>query len=776
VGGLGREEQGMHSDLDILFLTESKEGEEEALKLLKQFWDRQWKLGYSIRSLKNVWKHAKEDPTFFTAVIESRFLAGEREVFHEFESQKQLFFQENRSLLFQEIYPEVKHLSIFEKEHKIFLNQPHLKNSPGGLRGFQMFHWMSKLYPEYEELRSKEEYRKALKGYYHLWAVRNIASISANRSVDQLQLNILAKILEQFGQKEQFAAEEFLKKIFISSSAVYNLLLRLKESMEEALPLRKKFFLFFKKKKQDATILVLDQKVYVKEKSAVAYLRGILYAVKAGFKVAEETLREARTLFHRKKEFTSEEIQAFQQFFDLETKLYSGFYYLYHVGFLGAFFPHYRETCLRPQLDYYHSFTLGEHSLLTLKFLSRFYHLQDNPFSRVLYELNPEERETLIYSLLLHDIGKIREGDHIENNRQMIDAILDPVPLKTQQKEDVAFLVIQHLVMSQTCQNQDINRIKVILSFSEKVGSVKRLKMLFLLTICDMMAVNDKPVSSFIEAGLVGLYFKTSIVLSEGEAVLRENEKEEIVANLEKKAGSSILSTLKLLPDEYLYEVNNQDILRDVEFLRTGKCGVVAERENSDILKIKFYGKDEKGILSQMVATLTLNYLNILDARVYTLKNQMILDYFYCSPIIKDQKINSEFLEKLREKIEDEVFNEGVRADLKTSFYNKLHYWIPKNVLSSITTRARFHTLDDDLIYLSLGAQDFPGILYFITDFLKAKGFSVLRSKINTVGIRVYDGFYLKNESCMQPLDEIGNLLEQHINSLRKEVNKSELF
>ncbi len=81
VGGYGRAEMAPHSDVDLLFLTPYKTtawAESVIESMLYIFWDLHLKVGHSTRTVKDCLRLGKEDYTIRTALLEHRFLAGER--------------------------------------------------------------------------------------------------------------------------------------------------------------------------------------------------------------------------------------------------------------------------------------------------------------------------------------------------------------------------------------------------------------------------------------------------------------------------------------------------------------------------------------------------------------------------------------------------------------------------------------------------------------------------------------------------------------------------
>lgn len=767
VGGLGRREQGVYSDLDLLFIIKDKDEEKEALELVKKFWDKDFKLGYSIRTIDNIFKHAREDIAFFTTLLKTRLICGNQEEYQKFKEQKKRFLMKNRGIFFNCFYPEIQKLSFFAKGKSLLLNQPNLKNSYGGLRGFQIFRWFLILYPEYRFLLKKSSYLKAKQSYFFLWSVRNRASLSNSRSIDQLGLEALEKLLESMGCKNSDTAEKLLKKVFHASSHIYDLLLELKEELDKKLPLHKRLNLFFRRKKEHSSLTIIDKKVYVQENTAVAYLEAILYAVRSDFELANSTLIQARKFFSQRRRLTPEELKVFSEFFYLESKLYIGFYTLHLVHFFSSFIPFYSKMIFRPQLDFYHSFTLDEHCILTLKHLASFYENPGSVYYKVLRELRGSELQTLIYALLLHDIGKIYQGNHIKNNIKMIDGIAAKLPIKQSQRETVSFLVIEHLLIFNTSQRKDINRSKVILSFCEEVRNIKNLTLLFLLTACDMRAVNDSAAPAFIEGSIISLYAKASIVLSDGNITVLEEEKQEMIENLKKEIGAN-QELLELFPEEYLVESENADVEEDLKIFLQKAPGVFLSREK-DMIKIKYYGQDKEGILSRVVAGITLSQLNIAEARVYTLKNNWILDYFYCETIPRKRDLSDLDQKEIQREILRQVNSDSL-VYIRRSFSNRLYYWTEKSTLKTVKTTAVFEKLEDGLVYLLVTSRDFPGILYFIADFLRQSGFSIIKSRINTIGIRIYDAFYLNSPQGFLDFSIYEKRLVQWIENNRKEL------
>src|SRR6202045_5322711 len=85
-GGYGRGLLAPGSDIDLLFLLPYKQtawGESVAEALLYCLWDMGLKVGHATRTVSECIRQAKTDMTVRTALLEARFLLGERKLYDE---------------------------------------------------------------------------------------------------------------------------------------------------------------------------------------------------------------------------------------------------------------------------------------------------------------------------------------------------------------------------------------------------------------------------------------------------------------------------------------------------------------------------------------------------------------------------------------------------------------------------------------------------------------------------------------------------------------------
>src|SRR5947207_1766362 len=197
---------------------------------------------------------------------------------------------------------------------------------------------------------------------------------------------------------------------------------------------------------------------------------------------------------------------------------------MHRLGLLVALFPEFRAIDALVVRDFYHRYTVDEHSFMTIQNLHDLGGRSSPPpsaageswepkFSEVLAEL--EQPELLFFSLLFHDVGKGKPGgDHVRGSLEAMGKIFARLGIEPQDRETISFLIQNHLEMSATFQRRDIFDPDVVRAFAEKIGTPERLKLLCLLTYADIKAVNPDALTPWKAEMLWRLYAATSNYLT----------------------------------------------------------------------------------------------------------------------------------------------------------------------------------------------------------------------------------------------------------------------
>ncbi len=157
--------------------------------------------------------------------------------------------------------------------------------------------------------------------------------------------------------------------------------------------------------------------------------------------------------------------------------------------------------------DFYHRFTVDEHSILAIESLHRLNQSQsewDKRYAELLGEL--EDPELLYLALLLHDTGKgVPGSNHVEGSLEIAGRCLDRLDVEPGERAAVLFLIANHLEMSAQLR-RDIFNPETVAAFAEKIGTPERLKMLCLLTYADIKAVNPEALTPWKAENVWQLY------------------------------------------------------------------------------------------------------------------------------------------------------------------------------------------------------------------------------------------------------------------------------
>src|SRR5690349_17958568 len=89
IGGYGRRHLFLHSDIDLLVLFGGHLGasEEDALRaILHPLWDLGLVVGHQVREIEEFGKLEVDNPEFLMALVDARFIAGDRALFGRFEA------------------------------------------------------------------------------------------------------------------------------------------------------------------------------------------------------------------------------------------------------------------------------------------------------------------------------------------------------------------------------------------------------------------------------------------------------------------------------------------------------------------------------------------------------------------------------------------------------------------------------------------------------------------------------------------------------------------
>ena len=121
--------------------------------------------------------------------------------------------------------------------------------------------------------------------------------------------------------------------------------------------------------------------------------------------------------------------------------------------------------------------------------------------------------DLLHLALLLHDVGKGYGRGHALRGGQIAQRVGDRFRLPPADVETVRFLVLSHLKLSHAAQRRDLSDPKVAQQLAKEIGTLDRLKMLYVHSVCDLMAVSPEAWNDWKAQLLAECYMRTAEVL-----------------------------------------------------------------------------------------------------------------------------------------------------------------------------------------------------------------------------------------------------------------------
>lgn len=774
VGGYGRGEMAPHSDVDIAFVTPHKRSswtEQVVEAMLYLLWDLGLKVGQSSRSLDETVKMAQEDLTIRTALLEGRFVWGDRAVYEEAALR---FWNE----VVGKTAPEFVKLKMVERDerHKRmgdsrYVVEPNIKDGKGGLRDLHTLYWIGKYIHRVSSasdlvevgLLTAEEYRRFRKAENFLWAVRCHMHIITGRAEERLTFDLQREVAErmQFAERPgRSAVERFMQYYFLNAKTVGDLtglfLAHLDDSMAKK---GRRFLPSFTRNPRKLNGFQLDRgrlglpcdnffhedPVRLIEIFQLADLHGLeihplaMRAAQRDARLIDRSVRRdprANALF----------MDVLTSPRDPETVLR----WMNESTVFGRFVPDFRRVVAQMQFDMYHHYTVDEHSIRAIGLLAEIERgdlKADHPLSTAIMR-QIVSRRVLFVSTLLHDIAKGRGGDHSVLGAEVAENLCPRLGLTPAETETVAWLVRYHLLMSATAFKRDLADFKTILDFAQAVQSPERLRLLLVLTVVDIRAVGPGVWNSWKRQLLSDLYEATEEVLRLGhkqrgrdERIAAKKALLEKALNLPTKEFSKLASRL---PDPYWIAEPEDIIERNARHLLANKQTDLAidacfYPERGATL-VTVYAADHPGLFYRIAGAIHVAGGNIIDARIHTSSDGMAVDNFLIQDPVGRPFREQNQLDRLARSINEALTN---RAKLMTQLNAKPKalrradaFKIAPSVLIENQASNRFTVVE-------VNALDRPALLNNLAQALFESKVTLHSAHIATYGERAVDTFYV---------------------------------
>jgi len=786
-GGYGRRVLAPFSDIDLLFLTSGNPNSDtlKAVEFMLYFlWDLGLKVGHATRSIADCLTEADGDVTVRTTLLDARLLTGDKALFDSFQLK---FTEASRKRTIQFLVAKQAERSGRHRRYgdSPFVVEPNIKEGRGGLRDLQTLYWFARaIYgiDNIHQLADPEgpaqgiittiEARMAMRSWDFLWSLRFHLHYVAGRAEDRLTFDLQPVVGARMGYTRhgrQDGVERFMRHYFLTAREVT----RLTHVLEPAL-MRAAMGPPAVAPATDAALIaggfvLADGKLMLAKgrdfrDEPILMLRMLVVARDRGLDLHPLAMRglirnERRAISLR------EDPDASKLFLDLlcggtERSKADGSIWmkiLNETGFLGRFVPDWARIVGQMQFDTYHVFTVDEHTIEAIRILNTLERGELAEIAPVASGLvdHLQSRRALYVSTMLHDIAKGRGGDHSELGAELALTICPALGMTAEETETVSWLVLHHLLLSQTAFKRDIDDPKTILDLADVIQSPERLRLLLVLTVADMRAVSSKVWNGWKATLLRELFARVAEVLAGGlsttERDVRVQRAKDSAAELLVDWTEKDLEHFQTLGyGAYWLSFDPETHARHATLIREAerrKAPLTVETQPLParaVTEVMVYTTDHAGLFSRIAGALAVAGASIVDARIHTLTNGMALDTFWIQDAAGGAFDAPHRLARLYVLVEQALsgrlkFSAEIRKASNSVLGRRMRaIHVPPRVV--IDNRAsNTHTV------LEVNGRDRPGLLHDVTAAISDADLQIASAHVTTYGVRAVDVFYVKD-------------------------------
>ncbi len=784
-GGYGRGLLAPGSDIDLLFLLPYKQtawGELVAEAILYCLWDLGLKVGHATRSIDECIRQAKADMTIRTAVLESRFLLGDKKLFDE------LMTRFDKSVI-QGTGPEFVAAKLNEREERHrragqsrYLVEPNVKDGKGGLRDLHTLFWIAKYVyrvHDVEELIDRgvfdeDELKLFRRCEDFQWSVRCNMHFLTGRAEERLSFDIQREIAVRLGYTEHPGmkdVERFMKHYFLIAKDVGDLTAILCSELEDrqtkpapvlsrmmarlrpprgrrALPETEDFL------DDNNRLTIADKDVFARD--PVNFIRMFRLAQKHHLVLHPDVMRLANKSLRLIDAKLRQNPEANRLFLEILTSQDAEIILrrMNETGVLGRFVRAFGRVVAMMQFNMYHHYTVDEHLLRCIGILAEIERGSNDEFvlaSDLTRKILPEHRTLLYVALFLHDIAKGRIEDHSIAGARIARVFCPRLGLSAAETDTVAWLIEQHLVMSTVAQSRDLTDRKTIENFAAVAQSLERMKLLTILTTADIRAVGPGVWNGWKAQLLRTLYYETEPVLTGGFSEVNRAQRvalaqAELKAELKDWPAERIDAYIARHYPAYWLKVDVPHRLAHARFVQAAEdagesiATTFALDTTRGVTELTILAPDHPWLLSTLAGACAATDANIVDAQIFTTTDGRVLDTI---------AVSREF-----EQDDDEIRRAGRIAEtIEKALSGTLK--LPEVVARRSVAKGRIKAFavepevtinnqwSNRYTVIEVTGLDRPGLLYELTATLSKLSLNITSAHVATFGERVVDVFYV---------------------------------
>ena len=765
LGGYGQRELAPYSDIDVMFLYSEKAGEAAPAlfrEVLHHLWDLGFQVGHSMRTIHECIELAAKDLTIRTAMMTSRFLAGSPYLFQDFHRR---YFREvvgRGAGRFIEQKMEERHREYVKFGQTIYLLEPNVKKSKGGLRDFHLLRWAGMARFQSFTLQdltdrgllSRQDCLSVTEARDFLWRVRAFLHVEAGRAQEILSFDEQVRLASLYGFQDRpnlLGVEQFMQQYYRHTMGLHETMLRFVDRCQ-ALPAKRRSSRALPDAMVDGYFVVTGRHLTVPTElrarvldSPDLLLRLFDMARSRRLKIDTGLLDEIHSHMDSvsKEAFRTPEVsRVFLKILAGPEAVAATLKAMHCAHLLEKLIPVFATLRGLMQFNQYHKYTVDEHTLLAVA-KAEALALESGAIGEVYQEIR--RKDLLHLAILLHDLGKGRKEDHCEVGKVIAEETAARLGCDEQETRTLVFLVHKHLLMAHTAFRRDPYDEKVLVPFAKEVGTPEVLRMLLVLTAADIAAVGPGVLTKWKESLLIKLFRRTFPAVSgEQDKTVGPECIKELVSEVAREFTNAapggldwIESQLSQFPLRYLHGTPPKRIaahLGAIGRLRAGDV-LVEETFNEELGMCEYtvitHDTLTPGIFSKMAGAMAAEGLDILDAQIITRDDGIVVNSFKASdpdyvgvpPEDRRASVAETIIRVLKG---EEDLDQLMRRNTRLSAVRRLP------ATRQATAVEIDNGIGDRFTVIDVFADDTQGLLYVITRAIFRLGLSIHAARIST--------------------------------------------